>query len=881
LSDYKHPTKLLFEVDDTDRPLSRLLNEAIIQAEWGVSPELNALFEKHEFTQRGRTSWAISTRNNGGKIRAWLKEYVDNFLPNTLVSSMEMGREVDFDYDAAWRSYNRYMAGTNHTALQGTRFLRVLEGIQDFTMPQFKKDRDYDALGAAYHRSGDRFKKYFSLGAVAVEIKKDILWVRLVPAESIKKFGNIIKLPRETGAGYTTPVALQPRKVVKLLKDLSFLPTEAVIDERSDDVLPLLEQTKKVITVGYAPNEPATVQICRGENVEVGRTSRLSKYKVNVESKIPLSDVLNLQTKNKKIDFVIHEGLTDIVNMVNSEPYEGEPRLREYQKEAVGLHLATKIGYLQTCSPGMGKTVIQLTAMRVKATQKAAYRGLVVCEANVRTQWSEEAEKWFPEAKVFVLRKGTDDEALIEALSSTEPVIIIMSYSHTLLANEIKENRKAIADELATMKFADKMKALQDAPVEELTVGSMLLDSKWDDICADEAMIIRNGSSKQAQILWDLRKNSSVATALTATPINKSPNDIGRLIAWVRNDKNLFTGQPLDERYDTTSVSGATKLFKIFGPLVFRRDISEIADELPEAKPSVMLLKPSPAEKALVNAAERELKRCYLELVAALEEIEQTNKADKEDIAKAKEQLRAANGAWLGGTQLARMATSDPSALLSSESTGAALLAGQGLIQAAMAEEPTKRAEFMRQVQERIARGEQVVAFTEFATVATTLVQVLQDNGINAKAYTGKNGTTRDRARKEFQEGQLDVLVCTQAGERGLTLHKAAAIYHYDLPWTLEKIIQRTGRGIRIGSENKTCEIVFLVMEGTVEQRMASRLVQLGVSSSLVLDNSRGIDLKQTDTANAMGGLITVMSSKSDSKNLIDFGKMLLEDVAA
>jgi SNF2 family DNA or RNA helicase len=880
LVDYKHPTRLLFEVEDLDLPLSRLLNEAIIEAEWGATPELKNLFDKNNFVQRGRTSWAISVRNNGARIRSFLKEYIDTFLPYTLISSMEYGREIDFDYDASWRNYNRY-SDVNHTALHGTRFSRALTALPDFSMPKFRVDKTYDDLGKSYNRNNNSFKEYFSLGALAVEIKKEILWVRLVPAESMKKYGTLVKMPRTEGAGYTNPGALQARKVVKLLSDLSALPKNALLDERSDNILPILEDTKKVITVGYAANEPATVQICRGENVSVYRTSKLAKYKENVETKIPLKDVLDLKNKYKDVDFVIHESLTDIVNMVNSKPYEGEPRLRDYQKEAVGLHLATNIGYLQTCSPGMGKTVIQLTAMRVKAAKKEAYRGLVVCEANVRDQWLEESAIWFPEAKVFVLRKGNDEEAMIEALSSTEPVIIIMSYSHTLLANEIKEQRQAFADELALKTYAQKLKALKDAPIEEVTVGSMLLDGLWDDICADEAMIIRNGSSKQAHILWDLRKNSKVATALTATPINKSPNDIGRLIAWVRNDKNLFTGMPLDERYDTTSKTGATKLFKIFGPLVFRRDISEIADELPEAKPSVKLLKPSAAEKALVNAAERELKRCYLELVAALEEIEQTNKADKDEIAKAKEQLRAANGAWLGGTMLARMATSDPSALLSSESTGAALLAGQGLIQAAMLEEPTKRTEFIKQVQKRIEKGQQVVAFTEFATVADTLVKALQDNGINAKAYTGKNGATRDRARKEFQEGKLDVLICTQAGERGLTLHKASAIYHYDLPWTLEKIIQRTGRGIRIGSENETVEIVFLVMEGTVEQRMASHLVELGVSASLVLDNARGIDVKKTDTANAMGGLITVMSSKSDNKNLIAFGKMLLDEVAA
>lgn len=888
----KKPLSLVLTVDDFDRPLTNLVNEASVKVSLMPSLDFLALMDKHEFTQRGRLSWAIYAPNNADKISGFLLDYAETFLPNTLVSSMEAFR----DYNVSSEPANYYdescpqNALANHTALR-----QALNAIPAFHLGRFRKLAEplrvqhayynqYNQRGARNQRQDtpmDRKNKYTTLGGVALELSNDMFWVRLFPVENLAPFADRIHMPKVRNVRTSKETYFPPRKVNTLLNTIENTWGDMILDERSDKVVELLEKAKEVVTVGYAPNEPATVVFTKGENVKNLRgNALLNAYRPGEEKTMALTRALKIQEETKGVDFLIHPALTDIVKMVKARPYTGDPRLKDYQRVAVGLHLATEIGYLQSCSPGMGKTFIQLAAMKAKADKVENYRGLVVCEANVRQQWVEEAEKWWPEVKTVVIETNKDVDVLAEALAETKPVIVILSYAHTLLAYEEREKREAEAKRVANLTFMDRIAYFRNAPMPELTLGGMILDGLWEDICADEAVIIRNGTSKQANIMWTLRKNSKVATALTATPINKSPDDIARLLSWVRNDRNLFTGVPLSEQYDTTTVEGAKKLFKIFGPLVFRRDTSEIADEMPNVKQKVFLLKPSAAEKALASAAEKELKRCYLELVAALEEVEKAGTADKEELKKVKENLRKANGAWLGGTQLARMATSDPTALLQSDSVGAALLSGQGLIAEAMKKEPTKRAKFISETQKRVLAGQQVIVFTEFATVANTLVKALQDNGINAKAYTGKNGSTRDRARKEFQDGKLDVLVCTQAAERGLTLHRAAAIYHYDLPWTLEKIIQRTGRGVRIGSKNEVVDVVFMVMEGTVEQRIANHLVNLGMSASLVLDYSRGVELKNTETATAMAGLMTTMAKKGDNQNLKDFGKILLGEAA-
>lgn len=887
MTNYLHPTKVSLTLDaDETTSIDRLVTEATVQATWGASTELEALLDKHQFTRRGRNSWSIGA-TQGRHINGFLHEYARTFLPQTIISKSSLNKNadnehilgMDFPFSSAGRRPNVAQVALHNTSLRYR--LNNLDAVAVPRDPAAQSwSEESDAFWAANRGAVKRITRYHTFGVIELALQPTTFWVRVVPSDFLRDYKTQVMQPL-SGKGatkFTNPGNVQPHSLSQLVDSI---PTELhnlFFQGDVDRIKELIEYSDTKIIAGYAPNQPAKVLLRVGRNINVRSNSKLAKYSggKNRSHIVSISEALKLRGRNDN-NFVIHESLQDIVNMDNAAPFEGEPRLKPYQKEAVGLHLATGIGYLQTCSPGMGKTVIQLVAMRERATKMNYYRGLVVSESNVRTQWKEEAAKWFPEAEVFVLEKGNDANKLADALAKTTPVIVVMSYTHTLLAADVLETREAEEAYLSTLTMRQKINWLEKRTTPDLTVGDMLLDGLWNDICADEAMIIRNGTSKQSQILWSLRRNSEVATALTATPINKSPDDIGRLLSWVRNDKNMFTGTPLSEQYQTTTEEGGKALFDVFGPLVFRRDISEIADEMPEGKPVVTLIEATPDEKALISAAEHELKRCYLELTAALDEVESAGKHDEAELAKAKEQLRAANGAWLGGKQLARMAASDPAALLESESVGAALLKAQGLIDNALINTPTKRRVFVERVSAHVAQGKQVVVFTDFKTVAEVLAETLEENGIRTRTYLGTNGATRDRSRVAFQNGDIDVLICTKAGERGLTLHRASVVINFDLPWVLERIIQRAGRGIRLGSKNSTVEVEYLVVQDTLEQAIAEHIVELSASSIYVLDKSRGVDVKKTETAQAVSGLVAAFGNKATRSDLAQLRDLLVK----
>lgn len=927
---YLKPALLSLEVDDKGKDFASAINEASFRINLTPADELVSLFERHNFSRRGKFTWSRHmTGETVGDFVRFVEEYSESFTPYTLFAHEKKAFENNIN---AWfyrTGYRDVTGGYSQSALYNLAgningvpsdlmnfinrlapaFMNTREYGTQNAQGMVKIKKEYDALGQDYRSTGrlsfsesileapEEARREFSPARLFLYVKRDTLYV------TMKAVGNIVgynpdswdrssgfyelcqilekKINAPAPRTYVTE-NYHSRWVIQEIVDIfsKKIFTDNVWDmESSAHAFSMLAKADDMVTVGYAPGKPAQAIVVRGKNV---RKLTRSTLPANVPTDTSVVKLLKVQEKNSDVDFAIHPSLMDIVDMSNAKKYN-EPRLHEYQKVAVGLHLSTAIGYLNASDPGLGKSMMLLTAMRKRAENQEFYRGLIVSEANVRHQWKEYAHEWFPEAETFILTNASQSNRLMEALSTTKPLIVITSYAlaaHALSHHELEEQKM---EDFMSMNSTQKKEFFSNITEEESNVGEMLYNSHWHDICADEAVCIRNGASKQAKAMWLLREHSDVAVALTGTPVNKGADDMAKLLEWVRNDKRLFQGHKLSQEYDTESLKGATELFEDLSPLIFRRERNEVKNEtdskgdsqkMPSMKePVSILLKPTSSEKALAYAAENELKRVYLELIAALDAVDSEENA--EALKEAKEQLRDAHGQWLGGTQLARMATSDPASLLKSDSVGASLLVGQGLVANAMEDEPTKRAEFIKRAQKHIKKGQSVLVFTDFTTVADSLVEALEENGIRAGAFTGKNITRREQSRKDFQDGNLDVLVCTKAAERGLTLHKASAIYHYDMPWTVERLIQRIGRALRVGSENHEVEIFFMLLEGTVEERVAAQVLSQGTSASMILDASRGVDVAKTGLGSTMAGLMSTSTSLASRKGALEFGKAL------
>lgn len=538
------------------------------------------------------------------------------------------------------------------------------------------------------------------------------------------------------------------------------------------------------------------------------------------------------------------EEVRSLLDMGRALPV-GRDKLRPYQDLCVSRMKAGN-GLLNASAPGLGKTIMTAVGLKEEAEEKdGKHISLIVVPAGMRSQWQCELEVWHPTADVRLITASKDVEKALEDLTepSDAPRIVIASY-------EMSTNA------------VDDLKAFD-----------------WDAMVIDEAAILKNPSSKRSKSLWELRSKAAKAFALTGTPIDKSINDAGKILAWVKNEPSAANNS-LGKKFPSLAREVERQALRAtLGPLMFRRDRSEIADELPAISTEVVRIDPTPAEKALAVAARKELETIYEDLMEKIKEAADLHPTDPK-YRKAQDELIAARGAVLGGVTLARMAATDPQAVEDSASNGALLLKAGGYVAKAVKGGGTKRNQLVELTVDLVGRGEKVLLFTDFSSVAKNLLSDLKSRGIKAGSIMGEQShKSRDEAATGFMGDDYDALVLTSAAQEGLNLQAASVLVHVDLPWQPSAIVQRLGRASRIGSKSKHLSVLIPLMVGTIEERVASVLVPRAMVAMSALDSGR-VDVKNTELGMALGGLAEIASSsEADKKDMgiLEMAKEILK----
>ncbi len=100
--------------------------------------------------------------------------------------------------------------------------------------------------------------------------------------------------------------------------------------------------------------------------------------------------------------------------------------------------------------------------------------------------------------------------------------------------------------------------------------------------------------------------------------------------------------------------------------------------------------------------------------------------------------------------------------------------------------------------------------------------------------YSGRSGewwdgqdwqpTTKEDIKNRFKEGEIKILVCTEAASEGLNLQSCGVLINYDMPWNPMRVEQRIGRIDRIGQRYAEVWIRHFFIEDTVEAQVYHRL---------------------------------------------------------
>lgn len=139
------------------------------------------------------------------------------------------------------------------------------------------------------------------------------------------------------------------------------------------------------------------------------------------------------------------------------------------------------------------------------------------------------------------------------------------------------------------------------------------------------------------------------------------------------------------------------------------------------------------------------------------------------------------------------------------------------------------------------------IIFVRFVQDIVWVHQFLRDQGRRAVPYYGAvSSSGRHEAVDQFQNGEADYFVATNAAAKGLTLTRAQHVIYYSQGFSLETRLQSEDRAHRIGQKNNVL-YTDLVSVGTVDERIIEALHRKHDLAKSVLDRAQIEELLQLE----------------------------------
>lgn len=331
---------------------------------------------------------------------------------------------------------------------------------------------------------------------------------------------------------------------------------------------------------------------------------------------------------------------------------------------------------------------------------------------------------------------------------------------------------------------------------------------QWDAIVCDEATRVSNPSAKTTKLLKLLSAKKRIA--LTGTPVSNSPEDIYSIIDWISPRYLGSYYQFLkkycvrEERYNRIiGYQNLKDLSEKVSRFMLRRTKEEVFTEFP----------PKIIENIIFELSEKE-RKLYEDV--RLRIAEEVKKLD----------IDHTTLALIPVKMLRLKQVADHSSLISKEV------------------ETSSKLDALKEILKPvIASGDKAIVFTQFAEMAKILYSEL--NTYKPRLIHGEiSAENRQKAVEEFiNDEECGVIVMTEAGAYGLNLQAASYVVHYDLPWSVSKLMQREDRAHRIG-QTKPVTVYNLIAKNTIDEYVAKVLhKKQKISVSILGDEERLEDI--------------------------------------
>ena len=400
-----------------------------------------------------------------------------------------------------------------------------------------------------------------------------------------------------------------------------------------------------------------------------------------------------------------------------------------------------KIGCILGDEMGLGKT-LQVITLITDRRMSAEAPALVVAPVSLLENWRREFEKFTVGLNVFV-HHGVRRTGVYTDLQDYD--VVIISYN------------TASSDQ------------------------SILRMIEWDLVVVDEAQNIKNPSARRTRSIKKIPR--AAAVAVTGTPFENHMSDLWSIMDFVAPGC-LGTLSEFEAAYPD-DITGAKLLEPVLTPLMIRRRVADVAQDLPERVDAPQILQMSQEEICIYEEERQKI----------LFDFEGKN-------------------ASLPMIQKLRMFCTHPS-----------LLSGEHL-----ADPVTNSSKYQRLcelMEEIVSLKEKVNLFTSY----NKMFEILREDislrfGIQVFAVNGSTPTDeRQFIIDDFSrvEGSALLVLNPRAAGAGLNITAASRVIHYNLEWNPALEDQASARAYRRGQTN-TVFIYRLYYKGTVEEIINTRI---------------------------------------------------------
>ncbi|WP_079592058.1 DEAD/DEAH box helicase [Bosea thiooxidans] len=431
--------------------------------------------------------------------------------------------------------------------------------------------------------------------------------------------------------------------------------------------------------------------------------------------------------------------------------------------------LAEGVGGLLADEMGLGKTLQIISALSDSGS--APLRpALIIAPGSLLENWRREISKFAPHLKVLkhhgALRTGRPSEL-------KDYDVVVTSYD-----NAVRDN-------------------------------SLLNMIVWKVIVLDEAQFIRNPDAQRTRAVKRLQREAGLA--VTGTPVENRLLDLWSVVDFVLpgylGDAKTFASEYSDD------VDGAAKLEPLVSPLMLRRRVAEVAQDLPSRIdiPQVVEL-----DEGEIAAYDAERERIYAEYGAA---------------------------ATLVALTSLRRFCAHP-----------ALMNGN-----AVAADPMSFSKFRRMdeiVEEIFSRSEKVIIFTSFTAMADLIARHIKSRfGTFGGVIDGRLSIDERQPlidRFSAVQGGAALVLNPKAGGAGLNITAANHVIHYNPEWNPALEDQASARAHRRGQQLPVTVHRLLVAD-TVEDVVDERLTRKrAISGTAVV----GLEGKEDDYGDIVAALM-------------------------